>query len=372
MAYLACSCGDTLASEIGQLARKHPHIISTFEWAPHGRDGAVSFFGTIMSAIGGGIVGAAYGSMETVLDGAIYGAVGSIFDSWLGVLLQPPSLLNDKPELWRRLNVVVNIGSSVAIAIIAIASANPARHTLTPTTRSVLAILPTHVAIQLTIGTASPVAGEFARIMAGMALMIPCLFHSKGDDELVTIIIAFFSCMGILFWSTLHVKGPMALNGLVLWCLLLMSIIIASFYPQVDGTMSITNIFNEAIHFSQRMLCDLFVVPLILLPVCRIITHIMRGMLVRISNYYQCDTLANEIWISAATGAFMALACAVFALARTLCLDGDVSLFTPCIIYEVIVLCFVAIFVTIKPFTRFRDFIITIVYIFVTITVNKK
>ncbi|TFK23913.1 hypothetical protein FA15DRAFT_704992 [Coprinopsis marcescibilis] len=103
--HFACCLGDTLASELGILARSPPRLITTWRQVPPGTNGAVSFEGTMASVIGGGIVGlvtglslglenvkcAANGGgvlLETIGWGMFAGGFGSLVDSFLGATIQ--------------------------------------------------------------------------------------------------------------------------------------------------------------------------------------------------------------------------------------------------------------------------------------------
>ena len=60
---LCCSCGDTLASEIGVALNKSSNtVFHIVKWkrVPKGANGGISFVGTVASALGGFLVGLAY------------------------------------------------------------------------------------------------------------------------------------------------------------------------------------------------------------------------------------------------------------------------------------------------------------------------
>ncbi|XP_069812031.1 transmembrane protein 19 isoform X2 [Dendropsophus ebraccatus] len=145
---LACSAGDTWASEIAPvLSKSSPRLITTWEKVPVGTNGGVTFIGLFASLLGGLCVGMAYfvtqlifvNDLEIVapqwpiiLYGATAGLLGSIIDSYLGAIMQysgfdestgkivshPTSnakLISGKPILD---NNAVNLFSSILIAIL--------------------------------------------------------------------------------------------------------------------------------------------------------------------------------------------------------------------------------------------------------------
>ncbi|XP_060695728.1 transmembrane protein 19 isoform X1 [Hemiscyllium ocellatum] len=101
---LACSSGDTWASEIGSVASKTPpRLITTWEKVPIGTNGGVTFVGLASSLLGGMAVGLAYlltqllfvedlntspPQWPIVIYGAAAGFLGSILDSYLGAVMQ--------------------------------------------------------------------------------------------------------------------------------------------------------------------------------------------------------------------------------------------------------------------------------------------
>ncbi|NWU52122.1 TMM19 protein, partial [Dromas ardeola] len=101
---LACSAGDTWASEIGSvMSKSKPRLITTWEKVPVGTNGAVSFVGLLSSLLGGMAVGIAYFITQLIfvtdleisapqwpiiVFGAAAGLLGSIVDSYLGATMQ--------------------------------------------------------------------------------------------------------------------------------------------------------------------------------------------------------------------------------------------------------------------------------------------
>uniref|UniRef100_A0A8C1VKG3 C2H2-type domain-containing protein n=1 Tax=Cyprinus carpio TaxID=7962 RepID=A0A8C1VKG3_CYPCA len=101
---LACSTGDTWASEVGPvLSKRKPRLITTWKDVPAGTNGGVTPVGLVASVLGGGTVGTAYYFMQLllvkdlhlavpqwpiILYGAIAGLLGSLLDSFLGATMQ--------------------------------------------------------------------------------------------------------------------------------------------------------------------------------------------------------------------------------------------------------------------------------------------
>jgi uncharacterized membrane protein len=101
---LACSCGDTWASELSS-ARTHvdPVLVTTWATVPRGTNGGITLWGTAMSALGGLVTGSGFwlgtvlaNPTVDVLDqlatlalaGAMAGLLGSLVDSLLGATVQ--------------------------------------------------------------------------------------------------------------------------------------------------------------------------------------------------------------------------------------------------------------------------------------------
>uniref|UniRef100_A0A8C2W640 Transmembrane protein 19 n=1 Tax=Chinchilla lanigera TaxID=34839 RepID=A0A8C2W640_CHILA len=104
LAALACSAGDTWASEVGPvLSKSQPRLITTWERVPVGTNGGVTVVGLASSLLGGTFVGITYFLTQLVfvndLDisapqwpiiifGGLAGLLGSIVDSYLGATMQ--------------------------------------------------------------------------------------------------------------------------------------------------------------------------------------------------------------------------------------------------------------------------------------------
>eukprot|EP00937_MAST-01D_sp_MAST-1D-sp2_P003204 g3204.t1 len=141
LAYLACGCGDTLASELGSLSAQPPVAL-------RGVDGGVTFAGAVASLAGGALVGACDlwgevdqdavvldlpalpGAARSALLGALLGFTGSALDSVLGSVLQGEG---GAAGLWgwgwshKALNTLVNLLSSVLnVGVGAVLWARPA------------------------------------------------------------------------------------------------------------------------------------------------------------------------------------------------------------------------------------------------------
>uniref|UniRef100_T1JB19 Transmembrane protein 19 n=1 Tax=Strigamia maritima TaxID=126957 RepID=T1JB19_STRMM len=103
---LACSNGDTWASELGSVIGKGPPVlITSFKPVPRGTNGGVSMAGLLFSALGGSAVGLAYycalliflhphllsdspAQWPVIIVATLSGLIGSLIDSILGATLQ--------------------------------------------------------------------------------------------------------------------------------------------------------------------------------------------------------------------------------------------------------------------------------------------
>jgi uncharacterized protein (TIGR00297 family) len=98
---LSAALGDTLASEIGQLARHPPRLLTTLEPVPTGTDGAISPLGTAVGLVGSVVLAIAgwkwglYGA-EGILVVAVAGFFGNLVDSLLGATLERRGQLDNE------------------------------------------------------------------------------------------------------------------------------------------------------------------------------------------------------------------------------------------------------------------------------------
>lgn len=86
---ISCACSDTLASEIGQMSKKNPRLITTFEEVKTGTDGGVSFLGLFIGLIGAILVSApafyfGYKGFEIFILASFVGFIGCNIDSFIG------------------------------------------------------------------------------------------------------------------------------------------------------------------------------------------------------------------------------------------------------------------------------------------------
>lgn len=86
---------DTWATELGTLAARPPRLITTGRPVEAGTSGAISPLGTLVSLLGGSLIGLAAGLLSrdvswwlAALMGAAGGLSGSLFDSLLGATVQ--------------------------------------------------------------------------------------------------------------------------------------------------------------------------------------------------------------------------------------------------------------------------------------------
>mmetsp|Transcript_30948 Transcript_30948/g.65296 ORF Transcript_30948/g.65296 Transcript_30948/m.65296 type:complete len:287 (-) Transcript_30948:6977-7837(-) len=107
IAHHATSLGDTLASELGILAKSQPILITSWKKVPPGTNGGVTAVGMGFSALGGLIIGAGAAIMDMLsglsvnlvsfaLFGLVCGTLGSVIDSAFGATLQVTHFDRDK------------------------------------------------------------------------------------------------------------------------------------------------------------------------------------------------------------------------------------------------------------------------------------
>lgn len=101
LAHHATCLADTLASELGLLAKQTPVMITQpWKHVPPGTNGGVTVMGTLWSGAGGFLMGASQILMDrisglsplnvafTLVFGSLCGIAGSLFDSFLGATIQ--------------------------------------------------------------------------------------------------------------------------------------------------------------------------------------------------------------------------------------------------------------------------------------------
>uniref|UniRef100_A0A3B5M5Q7 Transmembrane protein 19 n=1 Tax=Xiphophorus couchianus TaxID=32473 RepID=A0A3B5M5Q7_9TELE len=136
---LACSAGDTWASEVGPvLSQSQPRLITTWKEVP-ATNGGVTPVGLAASFLGGATVGVAYFATQllavgdlpladpqwpVVLYGGVAGLLGSMLDSLLGAHMQYSKVVSYESATTRRIcgkpvmdNNAVNLFSSVLVAL---------------------------------------------------------------------------------------------------------------------------------------------------------------------------------------------------------------------------------------------------------------
>ena len=100
VAALAEAAADTASSEIGQVLGGRPRMITSFELADPGHDGAITLAGSLVGVVAAAIVAYAgmwaFGGGWNLFKVSCAGAVfGLFFDSLLGATLEERGLLNN-------------------------------------------------------------------------------------------------------------------------------------------------------------------------------------------------------------------------------------------------------------------------------------
>ena len=83
---LGCACADTLSSEIGQLSRKNPRLITTLEEVKTGTEGGISILGLFFGLIGSLLVAlpSIYFGIYMFFTIVVVGFIGCNIDSIIG------------------------------------------------------------------------------------------------------------------------------------------------------------------------------------------------------------------------------------------------------------------------------------------------
>jgi uncharacterized protein (TIGR00297 family) len=92
---VAAATADTVSSEIGELSRKKPRLITSFEEVPTGTDGGVTLLGTLAGLVGAGIIALFAVALDFKTNptklfviATFAGALGTTLDSVLGATLE--------------------------------------------------------------------------------------------------------------------------------------------------------------------------------------------------------------------------------------------------------------------------------------------
>ena len=116
---IAAATSDTVSSELGELSKARPRLITTFEPVDTGSDGAISLVGTIAGLVGAAII-ATVGILTTTLVlspllfliATVSGFFGTVVDSLLGATLERKKVIgNDLVNLF-------SIGSGLLLSIL--------------------------------------------------------------------------------------------------------------------------------------------------------------------------------------------------------------------------------------------------------------
>lgn len=88
---IACANADTMSSELGQIGKEKPILITTFKKVEIGADGGITLFGLLVAAIGSILVSLPallVGNMYIFLIASVTGFIGCNIDSFIGAAIE--------------------------------------------------------------------------------------------------------------------------------------------------------------------------------------------------------------------------------------------------------------------------------------------